>query len=56
MILKIMIFLIQLKYSINIFVMSIIIGFWRTDDNNNDLNVNMNINNIENIIKDYLKL
>ena len=49
-------FLIQLKYSINILVMSIIIGFWRTDDNNNDLNVNMNINNIENIIKDLSEI
>ena len=49
-------FLIQLKFSINILVMSIIIGFWRTENNNSDLNVNMNINNIENIIKDLSEI
>lgn len=49
-------FLIQLKYSINILVMSVIIGFWRTENNNIDLNVNMNINNFENIIKDLSEI
>ena len=36
--------------------MSAIIGFWRTENNNNDLNENMNINNIENIIKDLSEI
>ena len=49
-------FFYQLKYSINILVMSIIIGFWITDDYNIDLNFNMNINNIENIIKDLSEI
>jgi hypothetical protein len=49
-------FLIQLKYSINILVISVIIGFWRTESNNSDLNVNININNIENVIKDLSEI
>ena len=49
-------FLIQLKYGINILVMSVIIGFWRTESNNDDLNENMNINSIENIIKDLSEI
>ena len=46
----------HLKDCINILVMSVIIGFWRTDDINIDLNENININNIENIIKDLSEI
>jgi hypothetical protein len=44
----------QLNYSINILIISIIIAFWRTDINNIDLNIN--INNYESIIKDLSEI
>ena len=44
----------QINYSINILIISIIIVFWRTDESNIDLNVN--INNYESIIKDLSEI
>ena len=44
----------QINYSINILIISLIIVFWRTDDNNIDLNIN--INNYEGIVKDLSEI